>query len=100
MTCVSRMTTSWHPSSRFWCHSSELKQLKSWLFIPGRAFVVYKVKDATRIESTTQTLNLQQFLSLSYSENITVNSHLPQAVPVKEMEKLLLSAEFTSRGLD
>ena len=32
---------SLHPSSRFWCHSSELLELHSWLFIPGRAFVVW-----------------------------------------------------------
>ncbi len=42
MMCVNRWKMSSHPLSRFWCHSSELLQLLSWLFIPVGAFVVYR----------------------------------------------------------
>lgn len=54
-------------------------------------------KNATRIESTTQSLNLQQFIPMGNSEDTTTITHLPQAVPVKEMEKLLPSAEYIMR---
>jgi hypothetical protein len=52
ITCVSRMTTSLHPSSRYWCHSSGLIQSQSWLFIPGMAFVVNREgSDLHRIDA-------------------------------------------------
>ena len=44
---------------------------------------------ATQVESTTQMLNLKQFPSIRYRENLATIPYLPQSAPTSETEKML-----------